>query len=182
MMTAALLCGLGFEIAASSLELPQSSEWSIAGVGFTVVGAILTLGFVSRRFELQADAFAVADLSRHPAPAEPTPVAREIPIDSPMEPSVVVVPPMPSNAVTAESVAAMNAALAAVADLNGVPINRFTWRHGTIAERQRHLESLVGLPLQSLAIDRTVRWIKALTAAAAVLAIALIVILGVMPQ
>jgi hypothetical protein len=99
-----------------------------------------------------------------------------------MEPSVVVVPPMPSNAVTAESVAAMNAALAAVADLNGVPINRFTWRHGTIAERQRHLESLVGLPLQSLAIDRTVRWIKALTAAAAVLAIALIVILGVMPQ
>lgn len=179
MMTSALLCGLGFEVAASSLDLPQTSEWSIAGVAFTVAGAILTLGFVSRRFELQADAFAVADLSRHPAPTETAPVGGEVLVEMPIE---VAMPPLPSSAVTAESVAAMNAALSAVADLNGVPINRFTWRHGTIAGRQRHLESLVGTPLQSLPIDRTVRWIKAVTAASAALTIALIIVLGALPQ
>ncbi|MBY0111786.1 MAG: M48 family metalloprotease [Phycisphaerales bacterium] len=175
MMTSALLCGLAFEVAASSLDLPQTSEWTIAGVAFTVVGAILTLGFVSRRFELQADAFAVADLSRHPAPAEMPPADSLTPVE-------VMPPPLPSNAVTTESVAAMNAALSAVADLNGVPVNRFTWRHGTIAGRQRHLESLIGTPLKSLPIDRTVRWIKAVTAVSAALTIALIVIFGVMPQ
>ena len=40
---------------------------------------------------------------------------------------------------------------------NGVPMERFSWRHGSIDSRRRHLESLIGRPIESLPIDRTVR-------------------------
>jgi hypothetical protein len=92
-----------------------------------------------------------------------------------------VSPSVASDAVTTESVAAMNAALGAVSELNGVPRHRFTWRHGTIAWRQEHLESLVGTRLDSLPIDRVVRWIKRATLLGVVLAVGLIVVMGVLP-
>lgn len=164
MMTAALLFAMAFEVLARSLEL-SAREWGLVGVGVSVVGAVLTLGFVSRRFELQADAFAVADLSRNPEPV----------VNETDEVSAAIA----SDAVTAESVAAMNAALGAVAELNGVPRERFTWRHGTIAGRQEHLEGLVGVRLGSLPIDRAVRWIKRGTLLGVALAVGLIVLLSV---
>lgn len=169
MMAAALLFAMAFEVLARALDLPQNMEWSLVGVGASVLGAVLTLGFVSRRFELQADAFAVADLSRHPEPL------------SADDAGGAAVVPIASDAVTAESVAAMNAALGAVSELNGVPRNRFTWRHGTIAWRQEHLESLVGTRLEALPIDATVRWIKWGTLVAVALAVGLIVAMGFMP-
>ncbi|HEX8876080.1 MAG TPA: M48 family metalloprotease [Phycisphaerales bacterium] len=168
MMAAAVLFAMAFEVLARALEL-SAAEWGLAGVGVSVAGAVLTLGFVSRRFELQADAFAVADLSRHPEPAA---------LD---EAGGVASVPVASEAVTAESVAAMNAALGAVAELNGVPRDRFTWRHGTIAGRQEHLETLVGTRLEALPIDRVVRWIKGVTLLGVVLAVGLVVMLGFMP-
>lgn len=167
MMTAALLFAMAFEVLARAWELPQTVEWSLVGVASSVLGAVLTLGFVSRRFELQADAFAVADLSRNPEPV----VTEEFGVS----------PSVASDAVTTESVAAMNAALGAVSELNGVPRHRFTWRHGTIAWRQEHLESLVGTRLDSLPIDRVVRWIKRATLLGVVLAVGLIVVMGVLP-
>lgn len=167
MMTAALLFAMAFEVLARAWELPQTVEWSLVGVATSVLGAVLTLGFVSRRFELQADAFAVADLSRNPEPL----VTEEFGVS----------PSAASDAVTAESVAAMNAALGAVSELNGVPRERFTWRHGTIAGRQEHLDGLVGVSLEALPIDRVVRWIKRATLLGVALAVGLIVIMSALP-
>lgn len=109
------------------------------------VGAILSLGtgflvfgLTSRRFEWQADAFAVAHLSGHRDGAGAT--------------------------ITPESVAEMNGALQAVADLNHVPVRRFTWRHGSIAERQRRLDRLVWQRTDRLAADRAAGRVKGLAA------------------
>jgi hypothetical protein len=54
----------------------------------------------------------------------------------------------------------MRSALMAVAGVNGVAMKRFTWRHGSIASRRRHLLTLVGRPIDRLPIDRLVRAIE----------------------
>lgn len=106
------------------------------GVGVAV--GLLVLGFVSRRFEQQADAFATQHLSGH----------RE---DGPSDPPTSILP---------EAVSAMAGALGAVAAVNAIPLDRFAWRHGSIRGRQARLNALIGLPAGSLPIDRTVRRLK----------------------
>jgi hypothetical protein len=54
----------------------------------------------------------------------------------------------------------MRSALETIARLNAVPRRRFSWRHGSIAWRQRYLDSLIGRPLRGLPIDRLVRRLK----------------------
>jgi STE24 endopeptidase len=104
------------------------------GVGF------LAFGLASRRFEWQADAFAAAHLSGH----------RD--------------GPGGTATITPESVAEMTGALQAVADLNHVPVHRFTWRHGSIADRQRRLDRLVWQRTDRLGADRSARRVKVLAA------------------
>ena len=95
-------------------------------------------GWVSRRFERQADAFAATSLSRDPED-RPLPVVSEAGID------------------------AMGSALMDVSGSSGVPSRRFSWRHGSIDSRIRHLRSLAGVEIGSVPIDRTVRRINALS-------------------
>jgi STE24 endopeptidase len=119
--------------------LPQRLQPVLAG-GIEVVGSIAVLGFallafgwISRRFEWQADAFAAKIVSRED----------------------------PANkVVTQESVDSMCGALQSVADLNHMPPERRSFRHGSIATRQKRLQRLVGVRLDRLPIDRTCRWIK----------------------
>jgi STE24 endopeptidase len=99
-----------------------------------LAGAGTVFGLVSRRFEWQADAFAVQHITRTRA-GEGQPV-------------------------TPDAVAAMAGALQSVADLNGIDPDAFTWRHGSVAERQRRLRALLHRPVDSLPIDRQVLVIK----------------------
>jgi STE24 endopeptidase len=114
-----------------------------------LVGAATVFGLVSRRFEWQADAFAVQHLTRTRA-GEGRPV-------------------------TPEAIAAMTGALQSVADLNGIDPDAFTWRHGSVAERQRRLRALLHKPVDRLPIDRQVRAIKAAAAVVLVVSIAPII-------
>ena len=103
--------------------------------------ALMCFGWISRRFERQADVFAVQHLSGMSRGG--------------------------SNAdlrVEESAVETMAAALTSVAELNAIDANRWAWRHGSIAQRRRYLRSLVGQPLTKLAADRQVRWIKAASA------------------
>ena len=54
----------------------------------------------------------------------------------------------------------MASALQAVADLNGIAANKFSWRHGSIRQRQERLMRLVDVPVAAAPIDRQVRVIK----------------------
>ncbi|CAG1003465.1 hypothetical protein PHYC_03068 [Phycisphaerales bacterium] len=100
------------------------------GAGASLAATLLVFGWVSRRFEWQADAFAVRHMSGD------------------------------AEVVTAQAVTTMQQALRQVAVLNGIPIRRFTFRHGSIAERQQRLGSLTGAPVHCLPIDSQVWWVK----------------------
>lgn len=92
----------------------------------------IVFGMVSRRFEWQADAFAVQHLSRRAG----------------------------SGVVTADAAEAMSDALRLVAALNGIPERRFSFRHGSIARRRARVAALVGTPVGRAPIDRQVAVIK----------------------
>lgn len=109
-----------------------------AGIFLLVVLAGLVLfGFVSRLFERQADAFAVQNASGA------TRRNRGAGITIPCE--------------AAESMAG---ALETVARLNHIPLRKFTWRHGSIAERCRRIRGLVGTPANQVRVDRSARLVR----------------------
>lgn len=121
------------KVAAPSLA--WSTQW--VGGGAAVVLGLWCFGAVSRRFEWQADAFAVQTLSR----------------------AEVVVPEAASSGgvITQHAAEAMIGALDAVATLNGIPRRRRSWRHGSIYVRQMRLRAIVGKPIDDLPIDRECR-------------------------
>jgi STE24 endopeptidase len=120
----------------------------------------LAAGWVSRRFERQADTFAVQYLS------VVGPSGRSVGLDgTPLAPGEARVQPA--------AVLAMCRALGRVAELNGLDPRQPSFRHGSIAFRQRHLVSLVSQPVLSLPIDRQVRAIKSASAATLALLVAL---------
>jgi Zn-dependent protease with chaperone function len=125
-----------------------------AGVALvSLLAGLAVFGFVSRRFEWQADAFAVQHLSG----AGPT--------------------------VSEEAAVAMAGALESVARLNRIPREKFTWRHGSIGTRQRKLVALAGQRADRLAVDRHVRWLKLCAVAALGAAAAGVVVTsGVLPS
>ncbi len=96
----------------------------------------VVFGWVSRRFERQADVFAVRHFNAQ--------------FDQEQ-----------AGLVSAGAVAAVGDALGRIAVLNAVAAGRHSWRHGSIAWRQAYLRSIVGRPAAAMPIDRQVRWIKA---------------------
>ena len=118
---------------------------SIATDVSILVVAIILFGYASRRFERQADTFAVQLLSRSAGRETATP----------------------------EAVGDMCEALRMVAYLNHVPVARGSWRHGSIAWRMRYLRLLDGAALASMSIDTQVAILRWGSAAIVALAVAL---------
>ena len=117
-----------------------AAEWVVHAA---VVGAWAGIvGWVSRRLERQADTFAVQHMARQQAER-----TGHDPHETPLR-------------IDPESVLTMNRALQSVADTNHMPIHKRSWRHGSIAWRQTYLRTLVGQPVEGLAIDRLVPWIQ----------------------
>ncbi len=115
-------------------------DWAEAVVFLPSLALGLTaFGAVSRRFEWQADAFAAQVLSGARRGGGP-----------------VLISP--------EAVYAMSGALGLVARLNHIPAQRFGFRHGSIADRQRRLKALIGEPSNRLRIDAQARLVKVLAA------------------
>jgi Zn-dependent protease with chaperone function len=138
-LAAVLLSSVALGLVLAALGRSGASPVDVtAGLVCSLAAVVLTLGFVSRRFEWQADAFAAAHLSRAEG----------------------------ASVVTPGAVETMAGALRAVAESNGLPLRRFMWRHGSIAERIRRLESLVGLPVGALPVDRVARRVKRVSALA----------------
>lgn len=148
--------GLGPLPASGEAPLPiGQSLAALAGVLLALVAA----GWVSRRFERQADTFAVQYLSVM------GPSGCSVGLDgTPLAPGETRVQP--------GAVLAMCRALGRVAELNGLDPRQPSFRHGSIAFRQRHLVSLVSQPLLSLPIDGQVRRIKSASAALLALLVA----------
>ena len=126
-------------------------EWQLGASVLSLAIAIAAFGYVSRRFEWQADAFAVKHISIFTPPT-----------DDPAAPW------QPSSTVTRPAIAAMCGALEIVAQANHIPRSRFTFRHGSIATRIDRLRALDGLPLSQIPIDAVstrLKWAIALSCA-----------------
>jgi len=130
-------------VAGGEVAPPPSDPWLevVLPAAVAVMVAIPGFGWVSRRFERQADTFAVQYLSATAATEEEVEDPRRLPVRS-------------------SAVLAMCRALGRVAELNGIDAAAPSWRHGSIQSRQRHLVSLVGQPIRELRIDRQIRAIK----------------------
>lgn len=149
-LAAALLASVGATASLGELlmRLPalQPATGTLAGfVDALLVLASLAIGLVlfgcvSRRFEWQADAFAVQHLSGLRTRG-------------------------PSVNIHTDAVDTMVAALDAVARLNHIPRAKFSWRHGSIERRIANLLALQSLPARALPIDRTSTRIKLATLA-----------------
>jgi len=130
-------------IVVAALMAVQGTPVADIGAGSTVavligVSVVLVIfGWISRRFERQADAFAVRHINAKQS--------------------------MPA-AISASAAAVVCDALGRIAILNSVAPTRRSWRHGSIAWRQAYLQSIVGSTADGLAIDRQVRWIKVVVA------------------
>jgi len=141
-LVATLLAGsiaLGPPLAFLAVALPESlrSAADLAVPVAFMAGTLVVLGWVSRRFEGEADACAAVALARRDG----------------------------AGRVSAESVAVACAALERVARLGQVDPRRPSWRHGSIRWRQRNLATLVGRRFGDLPVERTLRRVRIAVAA-----------------
>lgn len=131
----------------SALEaiLPEWAEGDLGAVLMTGIGCglfLLVFGYVSRRFERQADVFAARVMEQHRAsrtaiaPAEPT---RPVAIVGPYGATVFA------------------SALERVAVVNNIPIASRSWCHGSIAKRMQYLRDLSHDPGHTHRFDRVMR-------------------------
>jgi len=158
-----LLVGVRFEQLGPEFQL-------LSGVA-SVACAIAAFGFVSRRFEWQADAFAVRALSqREQARGALTVVGLLDSITGGGAPGAGTL----TLSVSASS--AMAGALLAVASANGTDPRRFGFRHGSIAHRVARIKALPGTALDAVPIDRAASRLKFSVAVACIASIAALVL------
>lgn len=148
MFTTLLTVGVATGFAAWALGVQPTSRTSPAflavqagSLAVSAAGVLLVFGFMSRRFEWEADAFA----ARHISESEG------------------------AGVVTPHGAATVVSALQGVAEMNHVPVHRSSWRHGSIASRQRRVLSLVGRTFDQLPVDRVARRVRAATLSAVML-------------
>jgi Zn-dependent protease with chaperone function len=173
---------LSIAVAAGALQwlthARLNEDWLSVGSGVIGLGgAALTFGLVSRRFEWQADAFAVQHLSRREAEATAQSMdeseAEQAGANSAGAQGRALGQIASVGAVvTPRAVAVMASALQAVADLNGISTGKFSFRHGSIRQRQERLVRLVNIPIAAVPIDRQVRLIKVVAAIALAIGVA----------
>ena len=120
-----------------------------AGLTLALVIGLVVFGLVSRLFERQADAFAVRAAAEEEGAGVVTPDAAE----------------------------AMAGALERVARINHIPMEKFTWRHGSIADRCRRVRRLIGARVDRLPVDAAVRRAKAVIALTLLALVALVMFL-----
>jgi STE24 endopeptidase len=159
-LLAAGVCGIPLALAGVQYGLWRidaawsMSDWGQAAVlGLGLAAVLVAFGFVSRRFEWQADAFAAQHLSGWRGRRDQRALV-----------------------VSEEAAQVMVAALGSVAALNHIPRRRFTWRHGSIAARQERLMALVGRPAGRLKPDRDAAVVKGVIAACGAVVLALVML------
>ncbi|MEW6199120.1 MAG: M48 family metalloprotease [Planctomycetota bacterium] len=121
----------------------------------------LLFGWISRRFERQADIFGVRTLAVAGLPCS-APCAVHQPADDPPAPA--------SDAVCTTAAHIFGDALHEVALLNGIRPEARSWRHSSIASRSRFLQELALYPWRLRRFERGVGLVKGLILAVTVVA------------
>jgi STE24 endopeptidase len=164
------------QMIADALEPMQSHAWLGESVQTAILlGAglglfTLVFGYVSRKFERQADVFAArtiqnvfdtsggtvrAALAQLEALPDDPQVMRAVLHRTAVldEPGITLAPP-PRGYVGRQGAEIFCSALERVAVVNNIPIAARSWCHGSIAKRMRFLENLSGDPARTRRFDR----------------------------
>lgn len=122
---------------------------TIEAIGVVATIAFWSIGFgwVSRRFERQADLFGARCVT--PDASECTGPCSVHMADKPIDPS--------DGRVCSTAAALFSGALDRVAALNGIPREEFSWRHSSIASRMQFLLTLARDPDKATAFERMLR-------------------------
>lgn len=146
----------------------QTAAWRVLGVGGErIIEVILSLGsmgmmilvfgYISRRFERQADVFAARMLETNwcarPAAVPNASDARAAGVES--------CPLKQGSYVGQQGASIFASALGRVAAINNIPVAARSWCHGSIASRMDGLRRLAHDPRHTLRFDRAMRWLHA---------------------
>jgi len=134
-ISAAGTAGLAGTWIAQSAGLPEMAG-QVISAGLLVAAWIWIFGFVSRRFERQSDVSAACAISGNKEAGAQT--------------------------ISPQGAAVFAMALQRIALSNGIPLERKSWRHGSVASRARYLLWLGSGRSTGRHIDNVVRWIKIL--------------------
>ncbi len=149
----AVLSAAGEALLATGIAWPTWVQGLMGAAGLATWA--LGFGWVSRRIERQADTFGARHMTI--VHAEHVGSTRgEMTYAEGHDPATA------TRRFDIFGVESMVGALQRVADLNHIATTRRSWRHGSIAWRQRYLRSLVGQPLCHPPIDRLMRKVNAL--------------------
>ncbi|CAN5771884.1 hypothetical protein BH11PLA1_BH11PLA1_04670 [soil metagenome] len=170
---------LMFAPARSEEDAEEATPYDYASSVLLLGATGLIFGWVSRRFEWQADAYAAELMSDALAAEDAAERGRALHIASsgegapqiavgagvtwPGDPQPHSLAP-PPHTITRAGIAAMAGALDSVARLNHIPFERGSFRHGSIDRRISNLIPLVGVPASRAPIHRTVARTKAAAA------------------
>ncbi|MCC5831384.1 MAG: M48 family metalloprotease [Phycisphaeraceae bacterium] len=142
-------------------------SWALHGHVLFLTAAVFGLavwlvvfGWISRRFERQADTFAAIHLARYRLAPQPGDEQRGDEAAEPAEHDADDRNPAIIQHSDSETVAE---ALLSVARLNHFPPQRSSWRHGSIQWRCDYLKTLPGRTTDDLPIDRLVSGIQVTT-------------------
>lgn len=128
----------------------QTNVLNVAGLVGGLVAWFIFFGWVSRRFERQADTFAVVHMA----------LRRQEKEDAEGAEVEAAAAHTGAPVIQHEDAQAMADALLSVAALNHFSVDRHSWRHGSIQWRCDYLQSLPGRATDELSIDRLVHWIQ----------------------
>ncbi len=164
------------QMIADAMQPLQSHAWLAESVQTAILlGAAIGLfalvfGYVSRKFERQADVFAARTIQNTfdttgepasdvasalgPSPVQPE-IVRAVLANTAIldEPGITLAPP-PRSYVGRQGAAIFCSALERVAVVNNIPIAARSWCHGSIAKRMRFLENLSRNPRRTVQFDR----------------------------
>jgi STE24 endopeptidase len=135
---------------------PTAIQW--VGVVATVLFWGLGFGWLSRRYERQADLFGARCV---------TPPENHCQYPCSVH-SDLGAPAQQDGRVCATGAAVFAAALERVAQLNGIPREERSWRHSSIGSRVRFLLSVAADPGRAVRFERGIRRVKAVMLAVAV--------------
>lgn len=128
------------------------------GLALTFIFWVIGFGWLSRRFERQADLFGARCV---------TPDAANCNLPCSVHLNGAANPPE-SERVCAAAAAVFASALDRVAVLSGIPHEERSWRHSSVGSRIRFLHSAAGDPALAVRFERVIRRAKAALLAAAI--------------
>lgn len=138
-----------------SPHLSSLSETTAGLISLAITAPLfyVALGYVSRRFERQADVFAARGVM------ELLPKAVAVGEGGADEVEGGMARDLRGNAVAGGGARLVSAALYRIAMINNIPVAAFEWLHGSIASRIDYLMALADRPERTAAFDRQMRWV-----------------------